>query len=154
MFHAYQLQDGTYVKLWSKDLKQHFTPYDCRIAVTDSGEVLLQEDEYSPTLVFDSSGRHVNTWTHEGRLIGCLPPSRLVYAQERREDKRWEAVVVDEKHSTENTLPHTWGRNGYLSVCQNDGRIAITASYDRTLSIFSSQGNIPLPHGLLTTSFN
>ena len=89
-FHAYQLKDHGYVKVWSQDLAQHFTTTDtdCYIAVTETGEVLLQEGEDSPTLLIDRDGsRVVDTWLQEGELISCLPPARPAYAQ-KREDAR------------------------------------------------------------------
>ena len=150
-FHAYQLKDHSYVKVWSQDLAQHFTTTDtdCHIVVTETGEVLLQEGEDSPTLLMDGDGsRVVDTWLQEGELIGCLPPARPAYAR-KREDARYEVFVLEDDHRTGSTLPHTW-TDDWLSVCGNQKRgIAVTSYNDQTLSIFSTQGNLIIPYDII-----
>ena len=110
---------------------------------------MLQENRGSgPTVLLDlNGGRVIDDWMQKGLLIGCLHPARPVYAQKRKDAV--ELVVLDEDHRTEKTLTHAW--TGYwLSVCEDDKqeRMVVTSLQDKTMSIFSPQGNIQTPNGI------
>ena len=120
---------------WSRDLPQHITA-NCFKAVTAVGDVLLQEDTDARTVLVNRHGV-LDTWQQEGRLIGCLYPRRVVYQRWREETE----LLVREEDGSVTAADHTWRWDGWLAVCGAEEKIAVTEFEDRTLSIFSTQGN-------------
>jgi len=137
LLHVYSLhEDGHHVEQWRSDLPQHVTAY-CRKAVTAAGDVLLQE--YNSTTFLVNRHRVLDSWEQEGELIGCLSPRRVVYRLWRKEERDCQLIVREEDGSL-SAAEQTW-RRGYLSVCGDEDKIAVTERNARTLSILSTQSN-------------
>ena len=135
--HVYTLhENGEYMENWTRDLPQHITA-DCWKTVTAGGDVLLQEKTDARTVLVNRHGV-LDTWQQEGELIGCLYPRRVVY---QRRSKEKSELLVREEDGSVTAADHTWRQDGLLSVCGAEEKMAVTESLDRTLSIFSTQGN-------------
>ena len=136
--HKYQFQQGTYSKVWSRDMPPTLTR-NCYKVVSSSGLILLQDRTNSPTFFISEDGREVlRTLQHEGKLVTCLQPTRPVFAVKK--EKSFAIVIVDD--SSERTLQPAAGRtfSVWLCVCQDDGgRIVVNDASKRTLSIFSGE---------------
>jgi len=141
--HVYRLlQDGQHKEQWRHDFPEEITA-GCSKAVTAAGDVLLQED-YSSTTLLVNWYRVLESWQQEGELIGCLPPKRAVYVSRRRnkEGASHNQVLVREEDGSVLGSEHLWrGILPLLSVCGDQDKIAVTASTSQTIFILSTQGN-------------
>ena len=138
--HKYQIQPGSaYVEMWQEDLPGNIRS-DSRKAVSSSGVVFLKNDEIrAPTLTLSSDGSQVlDTWRHEGELLGCLPSGQPAYVLRNGAD--YELVIKengDSERRLQPALGHAWW--DLLSMCGDErGRTVVTDFNNRTLTIFSS----------------
>ena len=139
--HKYQMQPGgTYVNTWNMDLPQNSSSF-CRIIVSTTGTLLLQDVESSPTVILSPDGNQIlETQYHKGRLIACKPPTRPVY-KVNNGDKGYELAVAEEDGSEYRLQSETGHVKSYqLSVCQDKhGRTVMVDGDKQTLDIFSQQ---------------
>ena len=91
----------------------------CRKYLTDTGDVILQNlKEGSQTFLFDQDMNLKDLWRHRGRLIGCLPGPRTVYAV-----REAEGFLAEIRSQNGKSMQLNLERNErpMVSVCE-DGR--------------------------------
>ena len=145
-FHKYHIQPGSaYINIWHRELPGNIRP-DFHKAMSTAGIFFAQNICYHmgprPAILVSSDGSEVlETRQHEGELLTCLHPTRLVYAVS--EGDRGYKVEIEEEDGSKRTLRpkagHTWTK--LLSVCQdNHGRTAIV---DQNLKEKSNTEHFP-----------
>jgi hypothetical protein len=123
--------------------------FSCRKAITETGDVLLQQYSSGPTVKLSHHGQE--QWQQNGYLIDCLSGGRVVYAVEKEEDD-WEVVITEEGVEMMTLRPSqdTWGE-WYLSVCEAAaGDILVSESNTKTLASFTREGVGKSCHTLLS----
>ena len=135
-----------YQKRWNEDLPHGINPASVIAGYgwTDGYRFLLEDKSTSTTLLLCPRGRElVGSWHHEGILLTCLKNAKLVFSVEKRSGE-YEIVIVDtcNENKLESLQPitskPTWS-HPYLSVCEGEGRIAVTSKH-HTLDIYYWDG--------------
>jgi len=136
VLHVYKLhEDGQHIEESRCNIPQDLTA-DCRKTVTADGDILLQEN-YSSTTLLVNQHSELDRWQQEGALIACLSAKRAVYQRWTEGVRR---LVVREESGSVLPVEQTW-RGALLSVCGDQDKIAVIAYAEQTLSILSTQGN-------------
>ena len=145
LLHKFHLQqNGSYREEWRRQHPENVRRY-ARKYLTDTGCVILQNEEDAPTFVFDQEMKLIDSWQHQGdQLIATLPGTRAVYAV--KEGRKWWIKIRIKDGEVLQLKPDgsTWEYNR-LSVCEDarTGKLAVIFDplfSNSSLDIFSQDG--------------
>ena len=91
LLHKFQLQqNGSYREEWRRQLPEN-VKRDCHKYLTDTGDLILQNEEDGTTILFDQEMKLIDSWQHQEDLIATLPGTRTVCAV--KEGKEWHVEI-------------------------------------------------------------
>ena len=137
-------QDGSYSKQWECQLPKYLSSVseNYRKYLTETGDVILQYSMLSSTtFLLNQDMKLKDSWQQKGRLIGCLPGPRTVYAVKESNRNHIELRRQNGELIQLNSEINPWN-SLRMSVCE-DGRTGklVVVSHDRQyMDIFSGDG--------------
>ena len=125
-------QNGSYREEWRCQLPENIKRH-CRKFLTDTGNVIMHNEEDSKTFLFDEDMKLIDSWQHQGYLIATLSGERAAYAVGEGEEWHVEIRIQDGDVLQLKPDRNTWESES-LSVCDDARTEKLVVMHTQELS--------------------